>query len=318
MTSNFKKDQTPDSSNEKLFGFYRGVVLNNRDYDIDKQDKNYGRVLVHIPALMDDTKVGLWAYPGNNPMGGRNTESLSDNKDSNSGKQEFTGSLIVPPNNSHIWIFFENGDPNRPYYWNGLDTKAHEVPPEIKVNSDKKPEERWLMFRSPHGRVIMISDDEDCCRVEITGKKRKTPGNTNEHVYDILGNQKTILIDDKEGQEKILIEDEKGNYVNIRTSMDDIDIHANNIIRLYAGTAIYMNAPHFGYSFTSISMGGSGNVSCKINGNLELMTSGITNMRASGPFYIDSPDLQTNTGSAATPGTGGSEPPTPPNGERNE
>lgn len=318
MANNFKRDLDPNpNSNEKLFGFYRGIVLDNRDLDIDTNDKNYGRIKVHIPDLMDDPEVGLWAYPGNNPMGGRTTESISTKKDSNGGKQEFCGSLIVPPNNSGVWIFFEAGDPNRPYYFNALDIKNHEVPPEIKVDSDKKPEERWLLFRSPHGRVIMISDDPDCCRVEITGKKRTTPGNTNSHVYDLSNNQKTILIDDKEGQEKILVEDEKGNYVNIRTSMNDIDVHANNIIRLYAGSALYINAPHLGITCNSLSTAG-GDVSCNVSGNFDFMTNGRTSMRAGGSFYIDSPDLQSNAGLASSPGTSGSEPTSGPNGSRNE
>lgn len=316
MSKPFKNDLKPDSSNEPLYGFYRACVLDNRDRDIDQEGKSYGRVKVHIPSLVKDPTVGLWAYPGNNPMGGRNTESGSDKKDSNGGKQEFSGSMIVPPNNSWVWVFFENGDPSRPYYFNGVDIKSHEAPPEIQVNTSAKPEERWLVFRSPQGRVIMISDDPDNCRVEITGKKKVAAANSDGHVYTVVGNQKTILMDDREGKEKILIEDEKGNYVNINTNTDSIDIHANSIIRIDAGAAIYISAPHIGYSFNTISAAGSGAVNCNIGGNFNMLTSGNTSLRASGNMFFDSPNIQSNAGGAASPGSNGSTPDVPINGER--
>ena len=315
MQNGFKKDLTPDESNEQLFGFYRAVVLDNRDRAISNEGKTYGRIKVNIPSIMDDQETGIWAYPGNNPMGGRNTEDISSKKNSNGGKQEFSGCMIVPPNNSWVWVFFENGDPNRPYYFNGVDIKAHEAPPEIQVNNQTKPEERWLIFRSPHGRVIMISDDPDNCRVEITGKKRVIASNSDGHVYSIVGNQKTILIDDREGKEKILLEDEKGNFININTAQNDIDVHANNIIRVNAGNAMYFSAPHMGFYFNTISTAG-GNVSCNVSGNFSFMTNGNTSIRANGSLFMDSPNLKTNSGSSASPGTDGSQAATPANGDR--
>ena len=232
----------PGPGVNRLDGFYRAVVIDNRDPDIDQAGITYGRVRVNIPMLMKTPEAGIWAYPANNPLGGRNRENLSENIDKNGGKMEYCGSFYVPPTGSFVIIFFEGGDPNRPFYMGGLDIKAHEAPPEINIGTDKKPEERWLIFRSPQGRTIVVSDDEDNCRIEITGKKRKAAGDTSAHVYDISGNQKTILIDDRDGKEKILIEDQKGNYVNIRTASNSIDVHANGTLRLNAGGNIFIKA----------------------------------------------------------------------------
>lgn len=237
-----RRDLSPQEGINALNGFYRGVVIDNRDPDLDQIGITFGRVMVNIPALMRTPEAGIWAYPANNPMGGRNRENLTPNINKNGGKMEYCGSFYVPPTGSFVIIFFEGGDPNRPFYMGGLDIKAHEAPPEINIGVDKKPEERWLVFRSPQGRTIIVSDDEDNCRIEITGKKRKAAGDTSAHVYDISGNQKTILIDDRNGKEKILIEDQKGNYVNIRTYSNDIDVHANGNLRLNAGGNIFIKA----------------------------------------------------------------------------
>jgi hypothetical protein len=277
----FSNDLKPNFRNKPLFGFYRGVVLENKDRSIDEENKNYGRVLIHVPMLFDDETVGIWALPGNNPIGGRNTDSIGLNKDRNSGVQEYCGSAYIPPINSWLWVFFEGGDVNRPYYSSGLDVKAHELPPEMVVQSNSKPEERWLIFRSPQGRVIMISDDPENCRIEITGKKRTSANNSNEHVYNIDDNMKTILIDDREGKEKMLLKDEKGNFINIRSHADDIDIYANNIIRIFAGSGIYVHAPKFG-------------------------------LRGTTSVHMDSPNFNTNLW------TNDSKPNTDPNGERDE
>jgi len=312
----FNEEPKPPSTNKPLYGFYRGVVMDNKDPEIELKSKSYGCIKVHVPAIADDTEAVLIAYPANNPIGGRNSESISSKKDSNGGKQEFSGSFMVPPNNAMVWVFFENGDPNRPYYFSGCDIEAHEAPPEIQVGIDKKPEERWIIFRSPHGRVIAISDDPDNCRIEITGKKRFSAENSDGHVYEIIGNQKTILIDDREGKEKILLSDEKGNYININTAKETIDIHANQTVKIDAGQAIYLSAPHMGYSFQTISCAGAGNVNCNIGGDFNFMTNGNTSMRASGSTFIDSPNLQTNSGGAAIPGNDGAIADEPVNGDR--
>ena len=305
-----------NNTSEHLYGMYRGVVLDNKDPAIKTDGKTYGRIKVFIPALMDDEEVGVLAYPGNNPIGGRNSKGISPNKDSNGGEQEFSGTFYIPPNNSYVWIFFENGDPNRPFYSNALDIRTHEAPPEISVNNGAKPEERWLVFRSPHGRTITISDDPDNCRVEITGKKRTSANNSDEHVYDIDGNQKTILIDDRAGKEKILIKDEQGNYVNIRTNMGDIDVHANNTIRLHSGSAVYIDTKYLGINTDGLGVN-TNTFETKVGSTYTLSCGSKASIRAGSQIGMDASHISTNEGSA--PSSSGMLPdPKNISGERNE
>jgi len=67
-----------------LYGFFRAKVVDNKD------PEKFGRVKVWIPELMpeiEDTK-GLWARPGNNPVGGRNMED--------DDSHHYMGSSFVP------------------------------------------------------------------------------------------------------------------------------------------------------------------------------------------------------------------------------
>ena len=67
--------------------------------------------------------------------------------------------------------FFENGNPNRPYYLGGLNLQNTKILPECQVGNN--PHKKWVIYKSNSGRTIVISDDPDDERVEITGKKRQ-------------------------------------------------------------------------------------------------------------------------------------------------
>lgn len=274
-----------------LFGFYRGIVLDNRDPEINISGNSYGRVKVFIPQLMEEEETGIWAWPANNPVGGRHDYNTSPKKDSNNGNQEYCGTFMIPPSNSAVWIFFENGDSSRPYYFAAFDSAAKPAPPEMLKGS--KPEERWLIFRSPQGRTIIISDDNDNCRIEITGKK-----NSITDPYTIKGNQKTILIEDGKN-EKILISDQNGNYVNVNTNTNDINISSNNIVRVHATSAIYLDAPYIGISCDKIGIKSSG-VDIITNGESRIGGSGKVSLTGSAVAF-DAASVSSNCGEAEPP-----------------
>ena len=97
-----------DDAEDRQFhwhGIYRAKVLDPKD------EERQGRVKVWIPDTMPgiDESTGLWARPANNIMGGRNTTVEN-------GEQFYEGSCFIPPQNSWVWIFFENGDPSEPRY----------------------------------------------------------------------------------------------------------------------------------------------------------------------------------------------------------
>ena len=190
-----------------IYGNWRALVVDNKDKE------KHGRVLVWIPDLMPevDRDKGIWARPANNPLGGRNMEGNSDHY--------YMGSSFIPKKGSWLFIFFEGGNINRPYYFGALDLENTKVLPENQVGTNY--EDKWTLFKSHKGRAIVVSDDDGANgdeRVEITGKKRqiKTPptGDT-DSVYTIDGNQTTILFDERNGKEKILIRTYKGDFLHI-------------------------------------------------------------------------------------------------------
>ncbi len=195
---------------DPLYGNYRAKVIDNKDKEF------FGRVMVYIPDLMQllqsEDQNGLWARSANNPIGGRNTLEGTD-------ENHFMGSCYIPRIGAWLWIFFENGNINRPYYFGGLDIEHAKVLPENQVGSNY--EDKWTIFKSHEGRTVIISDDDDDQRVEITGKKRKMletneiPSGDQASVYQIDDNMTTILFDERAGKEKILIRTYKGDFLHI-------------------------------------------------------------------------------------------------------
>ncbi len=214
-------DPVDKREEEKYYGFYRAKVVDNKDPD------KYGRVFIWIPDLMpivDDTE-GIWARPGNNPIGGRNMEDQDTNY--------YEGTSYIPRIGSWLWIFFENGNINRPYYWGALDIENTETLPEVQQGENY--EHKWVLFKSHKGRAIVISDDPNDERVEITGKKRKLntpPTGDWDSVYEIDDNQTTILLDEVEGREKLLIRTVKGDYIHIDIDEQELQVYFKNDIKI--------------------------------------------------------------------------------------
>ena len=149
----------------------------------------------------------------------------------------FAGTTYIPPVGTWVWVEFENGSPNHCMYGNAVDMSQMLAPPENCLGGEY--ERKWLLMRSPEHRTAIISDDPYDCRVELTGKKRKSAIYDNltsyyHNVYDIVGNQKTMLIDDREGHDKILLADNRGNYINIMTRDGKLHIHSIGDISHYA------------------------------------------------------------------------------------
>ena len=205
-----------------LYGNYRAKVVSNKDKE------QFGRVLVWIPDLMQgipDTE-GIVARPANNPIGGRN-------KQEGENKNYYAGTSYIPANGSWVWLFFESGNVNRPYYFAALDIQNTTTLPENRVGSNYT--EKWVIFKSHEGRTIVISDDPDDARVEITGKKRnlkEPPSGDVESVYEIDKNQTSILLDEREGKEKILIRTHKGDYLHIDIDDQKLYIEFENDIEI--------------------------------------------------------------------------------------
>ena len=207
-----------------LFGFYRALVVGNKDLEFK------GRIIVWIPQIMPEIEKdrGLLALPANNPVGGRNEEGKNEH--------HYMGTSYIPKRGSWVFVFFEAGNASNPYYFGACDLENTTVLPECQLGGE--PEDKWVIFKSHEGRTVVISDDPDDERVEITGKKRKLkereerPTGDLESVYEIDDNQTTILLDERKGKEKLLIRTYKGDFIHIDINQRNLQIDFENDINI--------------------------------------------------------------------------------------
>ena len=308
-----------------LFGMYRALVVDNKDRE------KFGRVLVWIPQVMPEVsrREGIWARPANNPVGGRNTESNSENY--------YMGSSFIPKKGSWVMCFFEGGNINLPYYFGALDLENTKVLPENQVGTNY--EDKWTLFKSHEGRTIVVSDDPDDERTEITGKKRqmKTPptGDT-ESVYTIDDNQTTILFDERDGKEKILIRTHKGDFINIDIEDrklyaefdSDIEIKTNGSFKLTATEDIdiksktgdvFVQAESGSLDIKaadSIKQESGSDFNIKAQGNFNYQSSAEINGLAAGNMNHDASFINEQSGSASPASSASGAIDADPEGER--
>ncbi len=209
---------------DPLYGNYRAKVVNNKDKEM------FGRVMVWIPDLMPDISqsLGIWARPANNPIGGRNSEEGTQNN--------YMGSSFIPSVGSWTWVFFESGNINRPYYFGALDIENTKVLPENQLGANYQS--KWTLFKSHAGRAVVISDDSDDARVEITGKKRlieDPPSGDTFSVYRIDENQNTILLDERDDTEKLLIKTHKGDFIKLSIKDRTLEIQVADNVEIKSG-----------------------------------------------------------------------------------
>jgi hypothetical protein len=222
---------------DPLYGNYRAKVIDNKDKEF------FGRVMVYIPDLMQllssQDQNGLWARPANNPLGGRNTLEGTD-------ENHYMGTCYIPRKGAWVWIFFEAGNINRPYYFGALDIEHAKVLPENQLGP--RYQDKWTIFKSNEGRTIVISDDDFDQRVEITGTKRdmlttkEIPSGDTDSVYQIDGNMTTILFDEREGKQKILIRTYLGDFLHVDIDERKLQAEFESDIIIKTNASFYLTA----------------------------------------------------------------------------
>lgn len=290
--------------NEKWYGNYRAKVVDNKDPD------KFGRVLVWVPDLMPELpdNDGIWARPANNPIGGRNDENDADH--------HYMGSSYIPKKGSWLFLFFEGGNPQRPYYFGSLDLENTKVLPENQLGSEYQ--HKWTILKSHKGRTIHISDDPDDERVEITGKKRnisEPPTGDTTSVYDIDSNQTVILLDERSGKEKLLIRTHKGDFVHIDIDEQKLQMYFKNDIVIQTDGNLYLSvAKNFIKEISKIDSTSIGGAKLTKVGGMNAVTSkGPQHYKSLGNINLDGTQIWENSGKsvAANPLT-----PEIPEGER--
>ena len=317
----------PTSFTDRLYGNYRAKVVDNKD------KQKFGRVLVYIPDLMptlDSRKDGIWARPANNPFGGRNKEG--DNEDC-----YYAGSSLIPPKDSWLWIFFESGNINRPYYFGALDLENTEVLPENQVGGEYQ--KKWTLLKTHDGRAIVISDDPDDARTEITGKKRQIsspPTGDTDSVYTIDDNQTTILFDERDGKQKVLIRTYKGDFLHIDIDEQNLQAYFKNDIKIQCDGDFFLTVDgdiniksNAGDGKLEVNgdldvkvtgdyksgAGGASNIKAQTSANLQCL--GTINRKAGGPINDDGAVLNQQGGAATGAQSPGGASAANPKGDRN-
>jgi hypothetical protein len=308
-----------------LFGNYRAQVVDNQDTE------KFGRVLVWIPDIMPlvDPTEGIWARPANNPIGGRNLEGTEDH--------HYMGTSYIPRKGAWVWVFFEAGNINRPYYFGALDLENTKVLPENQVGTNYQ--DKWTIFKSHDGRTIVISDDTDDARVEITGKKRQLsepPTGNTDSVYTIDDNQTTILFDERSGKEKILIRTHKGDFFHIDVDEQklqalfesDILIKTNANFRILAADDIDIKSEagkvNIQASSDDINLKAGGNVNeqggadcnMKAGANANIQGAATVNVKGGSAINHDAAIINDQGGAAGPAGDAGDATSADPKGER--
>jgi hypothetical protein len=293
------------NQNNKIYDrIHRAQVVNNKD------PLKTGQVMLYIPVIMPEIpkSKGLWARPANNPVGGRNMEGESDH--------HYMGSSYIPKKGSWVFCFFEDGNPNRPYYFGALDLENTKVLPENQVGANY--ENKWTILKSHSGRVIHVSDDTDDERIEIGGKKRQLsspPTGDLDSVYTIDENMTTILFDERTGKEKILIRTYKGDFFHIDIDErklqiefeNDIIIKSNGNIHIHAGDNIEVKAD------SNIKLDAGNEFDQKSGGTFKNSSGGDYHINAGGTINTDGSERYDQTGNSVPANSAN---PEDPEGER--
>ena len=291
-------NQIKTSSPLKILGEYRAQVT-----QVDLDGNKYGAVRVFIPELMlegvepgfGSENYGIYAYPGNNPMGGYNPNESDAN---------YAGSMMVPLKGSWVKVKFENGAPDQCVYTGPHNLKHSTVPPENQGVAE--PHKVYTIAKGGSGRSFVICDSEDQARVEISGKRRMLSGDAAGEggVYNIMGNMNTILIDERDGKQKILLATCAGDYIHLDIDERMLQIFTKNDIRLQTLGQIHINAGK-GIVVNGKSLNMKFDKDVDINSkNMKLTQSGDMNIKSKGLNKVDGMLTLIQNGLAipATPG----------------
>lgn len=116
----------------RYYGPYRARVISNKD------PEGLGRITVEVPRAKLHQLNAKWVFP---MMHG-------------AGKEH--GIFWPPEENDYVFVFFDNGDPERPLGYMGGWYAEKEVHSELSPEDDGSIKKRG--FRTPGGHLIVMSD----------------------------------------------------------------------------------------------------------------------------------------------------------------
>jgi uncharacterized protein involved in type VI secretion and phage assembly len=127
-----KPQLTPTAPTNRLYGKYRGTVIQNID------PEQIGRVLLQVPSVLGEKPSG-WALPSV-PIAGLQS-----------------GCFMVPSIGSQIWVEFEEGNPDYPIWTGGFWGTVANVPTAASTPSPIPPGQN-IILQTTGQNMIAISD----------------------------------------------------------------------------------------------------------------------------------------------------------------
>ena len=170
-------------SYDKLFGMYRGIVTYNSNYvdgtakesasttEAKTDEELKGRCKVFVYGVYPEIFLGEpaklpWAEPAY-PIFGGNADGVGVNS--------------VPKEGSHVWVFFEQGDYNKPVYsfgcqggdgWVADHVKQHVIKTDsVEITIDEDYENGW---KSSTLTINVDSSEGEAVNIDITGNVNLT------------------------------------------------------------------------------------------------------------------------------------------------
>ena len=219
-------------------GFYRGVVVENND------PKKAGRIKVNVFGVFDNIPVDNipWAIMADPFMGG-----LGDN-----------GSSFIPEIDSHVFVFFENGDHEEPVYFAGAPA-IKDGEPDLPLESREEGEyPHNKVFKTKRGSYIEFDDTEDAVRIKI-----HHPSGTNREIDNDGNVIETIVGDETVNFDGDRTESIEGDFSN--DTSGDINVSSGG--------------------GTTIDVGADGTIT--VNGDMTIDANGNINITGGGVITIE-------------------------------
>ncbi|MEU6797685.1 phage baseplate assembly protein V [Nonomuraea wenchangensis] len=143
----------------RFFGKYRGTVVDNED------PARLGRLRLTVPSVLGRDVVTGWAFPCA-PFGGAAGQ----------------GMLFVPEPKAHVWVEFEEGDPEFPI-WVGAFWTSSDAGAETPGDPQDRPTRK--IIRTLKGHTIELEDAD--------GEERVTIGDAAGNMIEMTGSAMRII-----------------------------------------------------------------------------------------------------------------------------
>ena len=212
---------------EKVYGKYRGTVVDNMD------PEKRGRLKLRIPSVLADQDSD-WALPCL-PYGGLNQQGL----------------FVIPDIDAQVWVEFEEGDINRPIWVGTFWQQDSDVPEDA---SKDEPTTRLLQTHSGH--ILQFDDADGEERFRLFHPSEAEMLIEADGTISLTDASGAVLKMDAENNE-IIVEDANGNIMTMNNSGTKVEDSNGNVIEM-AAAGITAEAPKIVVKGGQVHLGDEG------------------------------------------------------------